>query len=73
MSLLPADVNAALSQLVEALQSKDNTIRSHAEENLTNEWVVARPELLLMGLVEQLRHSENTIVCWYHASGEPEN
>ena len=62
MSMLPADVTAALGQLIEALQSKENIVRSHAEESLNNEWVVARPDALLMGLVEQLRHAESTVV-----------
>lgn len=59
MSLLPADVTAALVQLVSALQSSDNSIRSQAEEQLNTEWVAQRPEILLIGLVEQLHQAQD--------------
>lgn len=62
MSVLPADVHGALTQLILALQAKDNLVRSHAEESLNDDWVVARPDMLLMGLVEQLRGSEDITV-----------
>ena len=52
MSVLPADVTSSLAQLLQGLQSPDNTIRSHAEESLNTDWVLARPEVLLMGLAE---------------------
>lgn len=55
MSVLPADVHAALAQLLQGLQSPDNVTRSHAEESLNSEWVIARPDVLLMGLVEQIQ------------------
>ncbi|KAF2148970.1 ARM repeat-containing protein [Myriangium duriaei CBS 260.36] len=67
MSVLPAQVTAALEQLVQALQSPDNAIRSQAEENLNTEWVGQRPEILLMGLVEQLRNSQDVAVRSYAA------
>jgi len=54
MSVLPADVHAALEQLLQGLQSTDNTLRTAAENNLNTEWVNQRPDVLLMGLVEQL-------------------
>ena len=62
MSVLPPDVHAALNQLLHGLQSADNVTRSTAEENLNNEWVVARPEVLLMGLVEHLQGAEDPAV-----------
>jgi importin-5 len=62
MSQLPADVHAALAQLSAALSSSDNNVRSQAEEHLTNDWVVNRPDVLLMGLVEQMHGSQDTTV-----------
>ncbi|KAH7327822.1 armadillo-type protein [Stachybotrys elegans] len=55
MSVLPDDVHAELTQLLQALQSADNTIRSQAEEHLQNNWTTTRPEVLLMGLAEQIQ------------------
>jgi len=54
MSLLAPDVHSELAQLLVALQSKDNNIRSQAEEHLQNSWTNTRPEVLLMGLAEQI-------------------
>ncbi|EXJ64887.1 hypothetical protein A1O7_01226 [Cladophialophora yegresii CBS 114405] len=59
MSVLPAEVQGALTQLLQALQSPDNTLRSQAEEQLNNDWTPNRPEMLLMGLAEQLQVAEN--------------
>jgi hypothetical protein len=63
MSVLPAEVNAQLVQLLQQLQSADNTVRSQAEDVLQNQWTSQRPEWLLMGLVEQAATSTNTSVC----------
>ncbi|KAI9728331.1 MAG: hypothetical protein M1828_003731 [Chrysothrix sp. TS-e1954] len=57
MSILPPDIHASLTQLLQSLQSSDNIARSHAEEQLNNEWVHTRPDMLLMGLVEQMEGS----------------
>lgn len=57
MSMLPADITAELARLLQALQSSDNSIRSQSEEHLHNNWFVAKPEVLLMGLVEQISGS----------------
>lgn len=54
MSLLSSQIHAELTQLLQALQSPDNGIRSQAEEHLQNNWTVSRPEMLLMGLAEQI-------------------
>jgi importin-5 len=62
MSLLPAEVTAELSQLLQALQSPDNSIRSQAEEHLHNNWTLTRPEVLLMGLVEQIGRTGDSSV-----------
>lgn len=60
MSVLPAEVHTALSQLLQGLQSTDNTLRSQAEEQLNTEWVSKSPDVLLMGLIEQMSGSQET-------------
>lgn len=60
MSLLPSEIHAALTQLLQGLSSSDNNARSYAEEQLSAEWVAARPDVLLMGLVEQIQASQAT-------------
>ncbi|KAJ8131391.1 hypothetical protein O1611_g2236 [Lasiodiplodia mahajangana] len=52
--MLPPEVSAELTQLLQALQSPDNSIRSQAEDHLQNSWTATRPEILLMGLAEQI-------------------
>ncbi|KAK3346295.1 armadillo-type protein [Lasiosphaeria hispida] len=54
MSVVGPDVLAQLAHLLGALQSADNNVRSHAEEVLQNNWTSTRPEMLLMGLAEQI-------------------
>ncbi|KAG8529160.1 uncharacterized protein KY384_005795 [Bacidia gigantensis] len=55
MSVLPQEVLSALSQLLQGLGSADNNIRQKAEDQLSNEWATARPDALLMGLVEHIQ------------------
>ncbi|KAF6812545.1 importin beta-3 [Colletotrichum sojae] len=55
MSVLPREVHAELSQLLQALQSPENSVRTQAEEHLQNNWTSTRPEVLLMGLAEQIQ------------------
>jgi hypothetical protein len=62
MSLLPPEVNAELAQVLQALQSADNNVRSQAEDHLQNNWTATRPEVLLMGLVEQIAGSHDATV-----------
>ena len=59
MSVLPEEIHAALVQLLEALQSTDNAARTQAEEQLNTEWVNQRPDILLVGLAEQMQGSAN--------------
>jgi len=70
MSLLPPEVHAALSQLLKGLQAADNVERTQAEEQLNTEWVTNRPEILLMGLSEQIQGQEDPsvrrIVCLWN-------
>jgi hypothetical protein len=62
MSALPAEVHSELAQLLNALQSSDNTVRSQAEDHLTDNWTATKPGLLLMGLVEQIQGSNDPTV-----------
>lgn len=62
MSLLPPEVHTALSQLLRALTTPDNAVRSQAENQLNNDWVQNRPDVLLMGLTEQLQGAEDAAV-----------
>lgn len=62
MSLLPPEVHAQLSQLLRALGTPDNAVRSQAEDQLNNEWVQNKPDVLLMGLAEQIGGAEDTLV-----------
>lgn len=62
MSVLPPHVHAELAELLQALQSADNEVRSQAEEHLTTNWTNTKPEMLLMGLVEQIQGSNDTTV-----------
>jgi len=62
MSVLPPQVHAELTELLQALQSSDNTVRSQAEDHLATNWTSAKPEMLLMGLVEQIYGSNNITV-----------
>ena len=59
MSVLPEEVHTALTQLLQGLQSTDNTARTAAEEQLNKEWVAQRPDYLLMGLAEQMGGSSD--------------
>ncbi|KAA8644804.1 nuclear import receptor PSE1 [Aspergillus tanneri] len=61
MSLLPPEVHSALSQLLRALGTPDNAVRTQAEEQLNNDWIQGRPDVLLMGLVEQIEGSEDAV------------
>ena len=58
MSVLPPEVHAGLTQLLQGLQSTDNNARTQAEEHLNTEWVSKRPDMLLMGLAEQMQGSD---------------
>jgi hypothetical protein len=57
-----------LAQLLDALQSSDNSVRSQAEEHLNNNWAVSKPEILLMGLVEQIQGSNDPTVRYPRSS-----
>lgn len=60
--MLPPELHDALSELLQGLQSADNDTRNRAEELLNNEWIVARPDVLLMGLAEHIQSSSESMV-----------
>ncbi len=62
MSVLPAEIHTALAQILQALQSPDNNVRTQAEDQLHNDWTAGRPDVLLMGLVEQIQGSQEPAV-----------
>lgn len=53
MSALHPELQNALSQLLQGLNSPDNELRTKYEDVLVNEWQAQKPDALLMGLVEQ--------------------
>jgi importin-5 len=62
MSVLPAEIHTALAQLLQTLQSPDNNVRTQAEDQLQGDWTATRPDVLLMGLVEQIQGSQEPAV-----------
>ncbi|RMZ75758.1 hypothetical protein DV737_g5144, partial [Chaetothyriales sp. CBS 132003] len=54
------EAQAALQQLLQALQSTDNIVRSQAEDNLNNVWFAERVDWLLVGLAEQIQSAPET-------------
>jgi hypothetical protein len=61
-AILNTPINKYVAELLQALQSSDNNVRSQAEDHLTTNWTNAKPEMLLMGLVEQIHGSNDTTV-----------
>ncbi|KAF2859605.1 ARM repeat-containing protein [Piedraia hortae CBS 480.64] len=59
MSILPPDVHSALLSLLQGLRSPDNNVRGRAEAQLDSEWANKRPDVLLMGLAEQMQSSSD--------------
>lgn len=59
MSVLAPELHAELLQLLDVLKATDNTVRAQAEEHLNSSWLANKPELLLMGLVEQIHTSSD--------------
>lgn len=62
MSMLAPQVHTALTQLLQALSASDNDVRARAEEQLSTEWVGRQPDVLLMGLVEQVQEASDPSV-----------
>lgn len=59
MSALHPELQGALAQLLQGLNSPDNAVRSKCEESLVNEWQVQKPDALLMGLVEHAHAAQD--------------
>ena len=59
MSALHPELQSALAQLLQGLNSSDNELRSRYEESLANEWQAQKPDALLMGLVEHAHSSQD--------------
>jgi hypothetical protein len=62
MATLPENVHAALTNLLRGLQSADNVERTAAEQQLNDEWFSQRPDVLLMGLSEQIDFAPDSTV-----------
>ena len=62
MSLLSSEIHVALAQLLQNLSSPDNQARTQAEDQLNNEWFVKQPDVLLLGLAEQIQLSQESSV-----------
>lgn len=62
MSLLSSEIHTALTDLLQKLSSSDNQLRTLAEEQLNNEWFIKQPDVLLVGLVEQIQLSQEQSV-----------
>ena len=56
---LPIEASTALIQLLSALTSTNNEERSSAEARLNGEWIAKRPDLLLLGLAEQIANAQD--------------
>lgn len=70
MSVLPAEVHSALDQVLQALQNTDNNVRSQAEKTLNDDWINQRPDMLLMGLAEQMQGSQDDGVSFSSRGAE---
>lgn len=62
MSVLAPEIHTALAALLKGLQSSDNVERTNAEDQLNREWAGERPDVLLMGLSEQIELAQDTSV-----------
>ncbi|KAI9729351.1 MAG: hypothetical protein M1834_006874 [Cirrosporium novae-zelandiae] len=67
MSIIAPEIHSALVQLLELLQTPDNTIRAQAELQLTTEWLGKQPDVLLMALAEQMQGSPEAKTRTYAA------
>lgn len=63
MSALHPELQNALAQLLQGLNSADNELRSKYEDSLANEWQAQKPDALLMGLVEHAHAAQDEKVC----------
>lgn len=68
MSNVPQDILAQLVQVLANLVSNDNAVRSAAEEQLNNEWMVKSPDALLSGFAYLSRHSDEPDVSLFSSA-----
>lgn len=59
MSVLSPEIAQQLGQLLQGLQSSDNVARSQAEEAMESQWVDARLDVFLMGLIEFIQSTQD--------------
>ena len=59
MSALHPELQGALAQLLQGLNSTDNEVRGKYEDSLTNEWQAQKPDALLLGLVEHAHSAQD--------------
>ncbi|KAG9306967.1 hypothetical protein G9A89_000881 [Geosiphon pyriformis] len=57
---IPPDTILQLNQVLSNLASNDNSLRSAAEQQLNEQWIAQRPDLLLVGLAQLGRNHEAT-------------
>jgi len=65
MSNVPQEVLQQLVQVLSNLVSNDNAVRSAAEEQLNNQWMVKSPDALLSGFAYLSRNSEEADVSLF--------
>ncbi|QSL64408.1 hypothetical protein MERGE_001709 [Pneumocystis wakefieldiae] len=60
MSFIQKETALALTSLLSSLKHTDNEIRMKAEASLHEQWIAHEPEILLVGLAEQVNISEDS-------------
>lgn len=59
MSVLSPEITQQLGQLLQGLQSSDNVVRQQAEDAMESQWVDARLDVFLMGLIEYIQSTQD--------------
>lgn len=60
---IPQDMLEQLVQMLSNLVSNDNSVRSTAEQQLNSDWMVSKPDALLIGLAHLACHHDDAVVC----------
>lgn len=66
-ALLSSEIHTELGGILQNLTSSDNQARTQAEGLLNDDWFVKQPDVLLMGLAEQIQLSQEPSVRLAHA------
>lgn len=61
-ALLSSEIHTELGGILQNLTSSDNQARTQAEGRLKDDWFVKQPDVLLMGLAEQIQLSQEPSV-----------